>query len=524
MRKIFTLICLSFITLASAQESVTFSDLRYWTPAQLAPYVGKTIRLTQPWFVNQLSGSGFYGGPRRLMAPTNQARPLTDDYKRIVSANNAGLVNVTGLGATPRMGEMLTDLVIKVNSTNSVSIVGTPKRHYTYAEMNTPPNVGNCNVKVCCMNLCYFLVENLGSGSQGPTSSSQQRIQYLKILEALSAVNADIYAVCEIEQGQGALEKLANGLTQELGRKFTYIDDGMSASGTWTKSGYIYCSDRIERTGSMDNNNIGVANRKKLQAFRHKESGEVFVLGVNHFKAKVNGPTSGVDSDQGDGQGAFNNARTIEAQSVINSLKKFASVDPDVLLMGDLNAYAKEDPVIKLIEAGFKDLHQVFHADSSYSYVYSYNNYTAGYLDHALANATMAKQVTGMAAWHINSDESYRNSYKYSSQTDKFRSSDHDPIIVGLRLGDYNANEDSGTGNMGADALALVNENGQYVLKGMKQGRLRIYGITGQLEYDEPVDSESFVIPIDDLTPGVHIINAYGSGRVMQNKILVRNK
>jgi hypothetical protein len=105
-----------------------------------------------------------------------------------------------------------------------------------------------------------------------------------------------------------------------------------------------------------------------------------------------------------------------------------------------------------------------------------------------------------------------------------FRSSDHDPIIVGLRLGDYNANEDSRTGNVGADALALVNENGQYVLKGMKQGRLRIYGITGQLEYDEPVDSESFVIPIDDLTPGVHIINAYGSGRVMQNKILVRNK
>ena len=522
MRKIFTLFLLSLAITLAAQQSVTFPDIRHWTPSQLAPYVGQTIRLTQPWFVNQVSGGdSFYAGPHRLMAPTNQALPLSDEYKRIVSVNNAGLVSLSGLGSTPRMGEMLTNLVIKVNSTTSATIVGTPTRHFTYSEMNTPPSVGDCNLKVCCMNLCYFLVENLGSGSQGPTSVSQQNLQYAKILDAFRAIDADIYAVCEIEQGQGALEKLANGLTSALGRKFTYINDNMSASGTWTKSGYIYCSDRVDRVGSMNDINTGVANRKKLQAFRLKSNGEAFVLGVNHFKAKV-GSGSGADADQGDGQGAFNFSRKAEAQAVIDALSK-TQPDPDVLLMGDLNAYGMEDPVQLLVKAGFTDLHQTFHADTSYSYVYSYDNYTAGYLDHALANKTLLQQVTGMAAWHINSDEPYRNSYKYSSDNSKFRSSDHDPIIVGLRLGDYSAGDNAGNNAAQADKpqLRFDTASGQYKIENFKQGRVRIYGITGMLEYDEIMDESSLNSTINALPRGMHIINAYDGGSIMQDKIII---
>ena len=65
-----------------AQESVTFDNIQYWTPSELAPYVGKTIRLTQPWIVNQVSGGGFYGewmkNPHSAMISCNDGfRPVS---------------------------------------------------------------------------------------------------------------------------------------------------------------------------------------------------------------------------------------------------------------------------------------------------------------------------------------------------------------------------------------------------------------------------------------------------------------
>ncbi|HBZ34418.1 MAG TPA: hypothetical protein DEO38_04875 [Bacteroidales bacterium] len=529
MRKTLLLIIISiFAITAIAQPVVTFSNLRYWTPSELAPYVGQTIRLSQPWHINSVQSGSVYGGPRRSFSPTNIALPGSSDYDRICYVNNSGLVRMSGLGFTPRMGEMLTNLVVTVNSTTSVTVVGSPQRHFTYSELNTPPNVGKRDeiVLVCCMNLCYFLVENLGSGSQGPTSSSQQTLQYSKIIDALTAIDADIYGFVEIEQGQGALQKLAQGLTHALGRQFSYINDGLSASGTWTKAGYVYCTDRIERVGSMVNVNTGVKNRKKLQTFRDKASGESFVLGINHFKAKVNGPSSGIDADQGDGQGAYNNARKVEAQAVLSSINTNLSTlsDPDILLMGDLNAYAKEDPIRVFTDAGYRDLHEMFHADTAYSYVYTYGEYTAGYLDHALANSSMAAQVCGAAAWHINSDEPYNKSYRYSAaDNSKFRCSDHDPILVGIKLGDYHANNRTSFDSPEASIpIELTVEGGNYILRGATKGYLRIYSVTGVLEVNMPIDSDELIIPTSGLPQGIHIINAYGGHSTLQAKIIVR--
>jgi len=64
----------------------------------------------------------------------------------------------------------------------------------------------------------------------------------------------------------------------------------------------------------------------------------------------------------------------------------------------------------------------------------------AGYLDHALGNASLLAQVTGVTEWHINADEPVALDYNeefnqpglYSP--DPFRSSDRDPVIIGLDL------------------------------------------------------------------------------------------
>ena len=46
----------------------------------------------------------------------------------------------------------------------------------------------------------------------------------------------------------------------------------------------------------------------------------------------------------------------------------------------------------------------IAHFQGAYAYSYTFDG-QAGYLDHALANASLLAQITGAADWHINSDE-----------------------------------------------------------------------------------------------------------------------
>jgi hypothetical protein len=68
-----------------------------------------------------------------------------------------------------------------------------------------------------------------------------------------------------------------------------------------------------------------------------------------------------------------------------------------------------------------------------------------GYLDHALANDALVSEISGVTVWHINADEAslidYDTSYKKPAQDaiyapDAYRSSDHDPVLIGLNVCD----------------------------------------------------------------------------------------
>jgi hypothetical protein len=112
-----------------------------------------------------------------------------------------------------------------------------------------------------------------------------------------------------------------------------------------------------------------------------------------------------------------------------------------VLVIGDLNAYAKEDPVTALIDNGFTELFNHFGISDAYSYVYSGK---AGQLDHALVNDALLDNVLNVTDWHINADEpsilDYNEEYKSDTQlvnyyaADAYRSSDHDPMVVELQF------------------------------------------------------------------------------------------
>ena len=85
-----------------------------------------------------------------------------------------------------------------------------------------------------------------------------------------------------------------------------------------------------------------------------------------------------------------------------------------------------------------------FLGTEAYSFVFEGQS---GYLDHALASRSLARQITGVAEWHINADEPVALDYneewtatidKNANQLsllynpDQFRSADHDPLLVGL--------------------------------------------------------------------------------------------
>jgi hypothetical protein len=197
----------------------------------------------------------------------------------------------------------------------------------------------------------------------------------------------------------------------------------------------------LNSTAFVNGGDGAARNRPALaQAFEEISSGERFIVVVNHLKSKG----SACDApDAGDGQGNCNIVRTNAANTLTTWLagNPTGTGDPDILIMGDLNSYAQEDPITAIKNAGYSNLIQDRLGLSAYSYAFDGQ---WGYLDHALATPALAAQVTGIVEWHTNADEpsvlDYNTEFKTSGQiaslysADRFRSSDHDPVIVGLDL------------------------------------------------------------------------------------------
>jgi uncharacterized protein len=284
--------------------------------------------------------------------------------------------------------------------------------------------------------------------------------QWRKTVAAITAMHADIVGITEIENdGYGpasAIVHLVDRLNDAAGAdRFRFIDADagagqVNALGTDAiRVGLIYRSDRVSpvgRTAALNTTRFvnggesGPRNRPALaQAFADGDGG-VVVVSVNHFKSKGGGCDV---PDAGDGQGNCNGARVVAAQE----LAAWLAGDPtragtdNVLIIGDLNAYARENPLTVLGQAGYTNLIPPDGERPAYSYVF---NGQWGSLDYALASPALVPQVTGAAAWHINADEppvlDYSMRFKTAQQVeslyrpDPFRSSDHDPILVDVRL------------------------------------------------------------------------------------------
>jgi predicted extracellular nuclease len=312
-----------------------------------------------------------------------------------------------------------------------------------------------------------------GADADQPDEFNRQRT---KLLAALSGLGAEVIGLNELENTPGVdplgdpARGIVPGLNALLGAgTYSYIDTGVIGTDA-IRVGLIYKPAAVTPVGTFqvldssdDSRFIDTKSRPVLaQTFRDNATGALFTVAVNHLKSKGSDCNDVGDPDAGDGQGNCNGTRELAAQALVDWLATdpTGSGDPDFLIIGDLNSYAREDP-IDAIRAGADDVlgtgddytNLIDQRLGTYAYSYVFDG-MAGYLDHALSSTSLSAQVTGAAEWHINADEpdilDYDTSFKPPAQDalyqpNAYRASDHDPVLVGLSLAP-NAGKVTGSG------------------------------------------------------------------------------
>lgn len=487
-------VCPTPLTSTPVSITLPFSDTLY--PER---FEGMSVVMTQTLTVNETFNLGrgailtlangrlqqptnvvLPGAPANALQAQNNLNQITLDDSNLTQNPDPIVYPPPGLTAlnTVRSGDSVSDLAGVLTQGNPGWT--TPGNIYrinpytmpTFTATNPRPAapdpvrpVGG-SVKVSSFNvLNYFLTldvtntppfpcgPNQNQECRGANSAQEFTRQRDKLLQALFTLNADVVGLMELENTLGVepLQDIANGLNALAGAgTYDYINAGTFNPGDVIKVGIIYKPGVVQPVGNFAvlNNLVDPTftsiNRPALaQTFEEVATNGRFTIIVNHLKSKGCTGATGLDLDQGDGQSCFNYTRTLAANALINWALSdpTGSGDPDVLIVGDLNSYAREDPIRALETAGYTNLETTFVGAGAYSYVFSSQ---AGSLDHSMANASLLPQINNATTWHINADEpsvlDYNVEFKTANQVnilynaDAYRTSDHDPLLIGLNL------------------------------------------------------------------------------------------
>ena len=312
----------------------------------------------------------------------------------------------------------------------------------TTAARPDAPEVGG-TVKVAVFNLeNMFNGDGAGGGfptRRGAKSPAQLQAQTAKLVSTLHALDADIAALMELENDgygpQSSLAQFVDALNAD-GGDWRFVDAGTGPGEDEIRVGLIYRANKVTPQGKpavLEGGPFGDRSRVPLaQAFKRGD-GPTLVVVANHFKSKGCSEATGTDMDTKDGQGCWNALRVDSAKR----LDAWLQTDPTghdsalKLIVGDLNAYAMEEPVRVLRDAGWVDAFSAAKVEQPYSYVY---NGQSGRLDHALLSPALADKLKGAREWHSNADEPDGAGYADDNTPGPWRSSDHDPMLLGFDL------------------------------------------------------------------------------------------
>ncbi|SOY61387.1 ExeM/NucH family extracellular endonuclease [Cupriavidus taiwanensis] len=443
--------------------------------SDLAALEGMLVRLPQTLTVSDTHELGRYGtvvlSHGRPIAPTQQALP--GPQARQAAADNARNRLLLDDGSTRQFPAVVpyppprlsTDHPLRAGDTvtgvqgvlerrhgqwrlQPVRAAGAPLYRRANPRPAAPPRHPATALRVAAFNLQnYFNGDGVGGGLDAPGNRGAQDAaalarQQAKLVAALRALDADVIGLMEVQNNgygpTGAIRQLA----ALLGPDWRVADPGTPALGTDAIAvGLLYNARTALPAGRVASTWLGERSRQPLAAtFRAAAGGAPVTVVVNHFKSKNCVEAAGAHADQRDGQGCWNPARVQAADTLARWLGMAPTgvADAGVLVIGDLNSYAMEDPLRLLARRGYADMVARFAGPQAYSYVYEAQ---AGYLDHVLADAAAAAHVVAVHAWHINADEPAAFSYVPVPRANgtpalyapgPYRSSDHDPLVVDL--------------------------------------------------------------------------------------------
>lgn len=455
--------------------------------AQLEAVEGMLVRFDQILTVNDTATLGRFGeltlANGRRYTPTQVVSPGADaialaaahalnkvvlDDARSVQNPETVPYPTGGLSAANvvRSGDTVVNLTGTMHyGFNEYRIMPTQSVNFVQSNPRTaaPELATDGNVKVASFNvLNYFNGDGLGGGfptARGADSALEFERQRAKILSAMVALDAAVIGLMEIENDgyadTSAIADLVTGLRSASGNdSWQYIDAGGPVGTDEIAVGIIYRADLVTPAAALlvlDSANSAVdeqglplfddnRNRPMLaQRFRLLDNDAEFAVMVNHLKSKGSG-CGAADGDTGDGQGNCNISRTRAAQAIgLFAAEQFAGTP--AVVMGDLNAYSKEDPIMALAQAGYSNVFEVLGKVPGHGYVFSGQS---GALDHALLNAKALQYLADATKWNINADEPVALDYNVESKSaqqqldyyaaDAYRSSDHDPVVVSFNL------------------------------------------------------------------------------------------
>lgn len=467
-------------------------------------------------------------GTTRHRSPTDYNLPKSEGYEEAMAYNRNDRITLSygGTGkpsATPfldkdgtcRTGNVLTDFRCVLDQIDN--------EYQVYAQQGEPDFKGNLrtaapdntklgdyDTKICGFNLEYFMNRNT--------------LQRTRIAKAIRAIDADIYGFVEVGGGTSPVQALVEELDKQRGEgtyDFVRWTGYASASADYTCNHIVYDKTKWEpyRESFMISSPSPV-NRKLIQAFRNKETGFVFIFNINHFKAK-SGTGTGADADQGDGQGIYNATRTKEAKAVLDRLDllRYYYGTENILVMGDLNAMYREDPIRVFTDAGYEN--QTNRFDES-EYSYCFDDYVQ-YLDYSLASPDMREVVTGATVWHINSDEPSFFDYDRDAtrQDGPYRCSDHEPVIVGF----VSPAPDTVLANEAARAASLIVRpnpvSDRFTFYAPQAGRLEVRSVSGAVMRKIDVEAGENTLQVSAWKPGLYfLVLCTEKGEVLHGKLV----
>lgn len=453
---------------------------------------GMLVTINEALTVTNNYNLGRYGevtlSKGRLYVPTNLHQPGTLAITELAAQNALNKITLDdgvngqnpeniiyptgGLTAlhSLRTGDSVSSLIgVMDYSFSSYRLIPTAPPTFEFTNIRTPaPELSvNGNLKVASFNvLNYFNGDGLGGGfptSRGADNAAEFVRQRAKVIAAITAMNADIIGILEMENDgfgeHSALQDLINGLNAVAPTDvhYRFVNPNIPADittgieilgGDHIKVAMIYNDKKVTEIGTaayITEFPFEYHNRPPMaQSFTLTETGEHLTVAINHFRSKGCSASGGAENeDKLDGQGCYNQRRVQAAQAITAWLSQYPTgvEDDDILIIGDLNAYNKEDPVTTIQSAGYTNLAHKFNGDMAYSYAYGGE---IGSLDHALASSSLTDKVQDVIEWHINADEptilDYNTEYKSEDKLvslyndDVYRASDHDPVIISINL------------------------------------------------------------------------------------------